>query len=240
MPVDLPALLAAAAVTVVGSALQGTIGFGFAVLAVPAFSLIDPVLAPVPVLLLAFPMTAAIAWRDRHGLDTRSVGWVLAGRLPGAALGTWLLLVVDDTTLTVVVAAFVLGAAAIIATGVHVQRTPVTSLVAGAASATASLVASIGGPPLALVYRSSEGPTIRASLSFVFVFGIILSVTIRIVIGEIADTDWQVAGLLLPAMGIGLWSSRFLTGRVEGAPLRAAILVVSALAAVGVLVRTLA
>jgi uncharacterized membrane protein YfcA len=224
---------------VAGSALHGTIGFGFGVLAVPVFSLIDPILAPVPVLLLAFPMTAAIAWRDRHGLETRSVGWVLAGRLPGAALGTWLLLTVDDTALTVVIAAFVLAAVAIIATGVHVERTAVTSVIAGAASATASLVASIGGPPLALVYRSSEGPTIRASLSFVFVFGIILSVTIRIVIGEIADTDWEVAALLLPAMALGLWSSRFLTGRVEGPLLRAAILVVSALAALGVAVRAL-
>ena len=143
--------------------------------------------------LLAFPMTAAIAWRDRHGLDTKSVGWVLAGRLPGAALGTWLLVVADDTTLTVVIAAFVLGAVAIIATGVHVERTPVTSLITGAASATASLVASIGGPPLALVYRSSEGPTIRASLSFVFVFGIILSVTIRIVLNFFLMKDLEQA-----------------------------------------------
>jgi uncharacterized membrane protein YfcA len=239
VPVPLPALLVAAAVTLVGSALQGTIGFGFGVLAVPVFTLIDPLLAPVPVLLLAFPMTAAIAWRDRHGLETATVGWALLGRLPGAALGTWLLLVADETALTVVVAGFVLGAVAIIASGLHIRRTPVTSVIAGAASATAGLVASIGGPPLALVYRSSEGPTIRASLSFVFVFGIMLSVTIRIVIGEIAETDWQVAAWLVPAMGVGLWSSRFLTGRVEGVALRAAILVVSAAAAVGVLIRTL-
>jgi uncharacterized membrane protein YfcA len=51
--------------------------------------------------------------------------------------------------------------------------------------------------------------------------------------------DLTLAALLLPAMLAGLWFSRFLAPRVEGATLRAAILWVSAFAAVGLLVKSL-
>ena len=56
-------------------------------LAVPILLLIDPVLAPVPSLLLAVPLTAWQLLRERGTVDRSGVIWILVGRIPGGLLG---------------------------------------------------------------------------------------------------------------------------------------------------------
>ncbi len=235
MPVDTPDLAVALVVTLTAAALQGTIGFGLALVAVPVLSLLDPALAPVPQLLISLPVTVSMAWRERHAADLRRLGWVLAGRVPGAALGLWLLHTVARETLSVVIGGMILGAVIIVAFGVALPRTRTTSFAAGLASGATGLVASIGGPPLALLYRSSEGPTIRASLGVVFALGIAMSITVRAAGSQLVTDDLVVAALLLPAALAGLWLGRRFQGKVEGTALRTLILVVSGGAAIALI-----
>jgi uncharacterized membrane protein YfcA len=100
-------------------------------------------------------------------------------------------------------------------------------------------VAGMGGPALALIYHRSSGPALRSTLSVVFVVGNVINLVARAIAHQIVLADLTLAALLLPAMLAGLWFSRFLTPRVEGARLQTAILWVSALAAVGLLVKSL-
>ncbi len=239
MPVAPWELAAALAVTGAAAAMQGTIGFGFALVCVPVLSLIDPVLAPVPQLLLVLPLSLAVAWRDHHHADLRAVPWITVGRIPGAVIGVALLAAFQRNTLGVAIAVIVLVAVAISSTGVTIPRNPVTSLGVGILSGVMGLVASIGGPPLALMYRSARGATVRASLGVVFAIGVTISITARAVAGQITVDDLTVAAVLLPALGVGLWMGRGLAPRVDGAPLRAAILAVSAVSAVALLIRSL-
>lgn len=225
--------------TAFSALVQGTIGFGFAVLSVPVLSLVDPQLAPVPQLLVTLPMTVFMVWRERTHLDLHGVGWVLAGRIPGAILGLVLLETFTETALEVTIAVIVLGAVAIIATGVSVVRTRATQFGAGVASGTSGLVASVGGPPVALLYRDAAGGTVRSSLAAIFTIGIIISIFTRGVSGNISRTDVEVAVVLLPAVLVGLWASRWFTGWAEGRYLRGGILALSALAALGLIVRAL-
>lgn len=240
MPVGALDLSIALAVTAVAAAMQGTIGFGFALVCVPVLSLLDPALAPVPQLLLVLPLSLTVAWRDRKAADLRAVPWVTAGRLPGAVFGLMLLAAFDERTLGIAIALMVLGSVGIVSTGVAVPRNPFTSFTAGILSGIAGLVASIGGPPLALLYRSAQGATVRASLGVVFAIGVTVSITARAIAGELLLDDLVVAGLLLPALAIGLRVGRGLTPYVDGPRLRMAILVVSAAAAVALLVQNLA
>lgn len=239
MPVAPWELAAALAVTGAAAAMQGTIGFGFALVCVPVLSLIDPVLAPVPQLLLVLPLSLTVAWRDRRHADLRAVPWITVGRIPGAVIGVALLASFQRDTLGVAIAVIVLVAVAISSTGVTIPRNPATSLGVGILSGVMGLVASIGGPPLALMYRSARGATVRASLGVVFAIGVTISITARAVAGQITTDDLTVAAVLLPALGIGLWMGRNLAPRVDGAPLRAAILAVSAASAVALLIRSL-
>lgn len=238
-PVPPGVLAAALAVTAASAALQGTIGFGFAVLSVPVLSLVDPRLAPVPQLLVTLPLTLSMAFRERHAVDLKGVGWVLTGRVPGALLGVALLKLADRRSLDVLLASMVLLAVVMLARGIPLRRRPATELGAGVVSGVMGLVSSIGGPPLALLYRNESGPTIRASLAAIFTIGLGITIVSRVVAREITWLDLHLGILLLPALFIGLWISRYLHGHVEGRGLRIAILVVAALAAVGLLVRAL-
>jgi len=239
VPVALWQLALASTITAGAASLQGTIGFGFALISVPLLSLIDPILTPVPQLLLVLPLSVTVAWRDRHAADLRAVPWVTAGRLPGAAIGLMLLAAVNERTLGILIASMILVAVAIVSTGVTIRRNPATSFTAGIVSGVTGLVASIGGPPLALLYRSAKGATVRASLGVVFAIGVTISLSARWIASEISGDDLLIAAMLLPPMAIGLWLGRAWAGRIEGRHLRTAILAVSAASATALLISSL-
>jgi uncharacterized membrane protein YfcA len=238
MPADPWILVVAFVITIVAGLVQGTIGFGLSVVSVPVLSLMDRDLAPVPQLLIAFPLAVAMVWREWRHVDLSGVGWVMAGRVPGALLGVVLLKAFSEASLDLLIAGLVLAGVAFVGSGVVMRLNPVTKLAAGVASGVMGLVASVGGPALALLYREVPGGTLRSSLNAIFAVGIVFSIGVRAFAGEIAASDLKVAALLLPAAFLGLWLSRFSTDRIEGAALKNAVLVVSALAATGLLLRS--
>ncbi len=237
LPVTPWALAGGLVVMALAATLQSTIGFGFAVLSVPVLLMIDPHLAPVPQLLCAVPLTLSMAWRERRDLDLSGISWVIGGRLIGALLGLQLLVLASKRLLDVVIALIVLGAVASLAWVRRIPRNPFTELAAGTASGVSSLVSSIGGPPLALLYRDASGGTLRSSMAAIFAIGLAITITTRAVAGEISQTDLVLAACLLPAVLLGFWSSRFFLGRVEGAPLKRAILGVASLATLALIAR---
>ncbi len=231
LPVSETAFLIAFGVTILAATLQATIGFGFAVLSVPVLSLVDPRLAPVPQLLLIAPLAVGVAWRERTSLDVRGLLWVLLGRVAGAGLGVALLMSANQFILDMSIAAVVLLAVISLTVVDNIPRTPITEFLTGTASGTGALVSSIGGPPLALLYRDSSGGTLRSTLATIFILGLIITVGARVSGGLITESDVLIGVSLMPAIGIGFFLSQFLIGRIEGAPLRRAILIVATISA---------
>jgi len=226
-------------ITVGAAGVQGTVGLGFAMVSVPLLSLIHPSLAPVPQLLVAFPLTITMAWRERHAIDLHGFWWIIGGRIPGAFVGVALLAVASQRSLDITIALIVLGAVAVIARGIHIKRTPGSKLTAGIASGATGVIASIGGPPIALVYTADDSNTIRSTLAAVFTFGIVTSTVFRYASGNITWTDVRVAAVLFPAVVVGYVVSLFLKERVSRGSVRMAILIVSTAAAVALLARSL-
>ena len=243
MPISVTELVIGLIVSAVGAAIQGTIGFGFGVLSVPILSLLNPVMAPVPQLLMVLPLTVAMVWRERKHIAWSGTAYMLGGRLPGALIGILTIKAVTgaaESALDALIAVAVLGAVALLTIDVKVERNPVTEFAAGAASGFLGMVASIGGPPAALLYRNETGPTIRATLSAVFAIGLSITIATRAVAGEITTSDLQIAGLLFPAQIIGFLASFRLRHMLSGQNLRRAILIISAVSATALLVRAAA
>lgn len=230
-------IAAAIVVVVLAAAVQGTIGLGFNIVAVPVMSLINPLLAPVPQLILSLPQTVAAVAREHTGVDRRGVMWIVLGRFPGLAIGIWLLAIATDRLLDVLIGGLVLVAVAILASGIHLRRTAGVEFGAGVFAGISSYVSTIGGPPVALLYSREEGATVRATLGLLFFIGTSITLIARIVAGDITSRDVVLGLGLIPAAAIGFAMSSWLKERVAAEHLRAGIFVVSSLAAVALLLR---
>ena len=82
-PYELGELLLASFVVFGAATVQGAVGFGFAVVCVPILTLINPLMAPIPQIILAFPLTMYMALRERKFVNLSETGWLFFGRVIG-------------------------------------------------------------------------------------------------------------------------------------------------------------
>jgi uncharacterized protein len=72
---------------VIGAVIQGSLGFGYALVAVPAMVLLLPWAVPVTPLFLALPMTLLMSAREWRSIDLSGFALITAGRLLGTVGG---------------------------------------------------------------------------------------------------------------------------------------------------------
>lgn len=223
----------------VGAVVQGSIGFGLNLIAVPILVLVDPDLVPGPALIFAFVVTVLLAVRERRDIDVRGVRWAMYGRIPGSVAGALAVTVLSPRGLGLAVAGIVLVAVATIASGIHVEPTRGVLIGAGLASGVMGTASSIGGPPMAMALSGTRGAAMRGTLSAFFTLGTILSLALLAAFGELGTADVAAAAVLIPPLLVGFALSAFVAPHVDGERLRVAVLLVSSLAAVSVVVTTL-
>lgn len=232
-------LTLALAACVLGATIQGVVGFGFSLLSVPLCALISPSLVPVPQAVVSLFVSLPMAWHGRRHIEFRRVAWILAGWVPGVAVGIGLLKVLSPQALNLALALFVLGTVALLTFGMRLTRRPPTEVGVGVFAGLGSLVSSISGPPVALLYRNETGASLRANLAFIFVAGVLLSLLGRVLSGEIAWRDMHIGSLLLPAVVVALQVAKHIAPHVEGARLRKAVLILATASGVALLIRAL-
>ena len=226
-----PLQLAAALVAVcVGATVQGSIGFGMNLVAVPVVAIIDPTVLPATLILAGLPVSALMVRREHHAIDRRGVGWILVGRIPGTLLGAWVVTVASRGALSVLLGVIVLAAVAMSALARPIPITASTSAAAGFASGTMGTAAAIGGPPLALLYQHRDGETIRSTLAASFFFGTVFSITILTIAGALAWRHVWIAIALTPGIAVGVALSTRLAATLDAAWLRPAVLAFAGLA----------
>jgi uncharacterized protein len=216
-------LLTLAAVTV-GAAVQGTLGFGSNLLAVPVVALFEPAAVPAATTMLALPLATGMAVAERGHVDWHGVGWLMVGRIPGTVVGAAIVAVVASTTLSVLAGAAVLVAVALslVTTTVVVNRR--TTVSAGLASGTMGTATSIGGPPLALLYQHHEGSVLRSTLAVTIGIGTVISLGGQALAGAVHGWQLVLALSLLPGVAAGLALGRMVSRRLDERWLRPAVL----------------
>lgn len=230
-------LAGAMLIVFLGAAIQGSVGTGFAVVSAPILTLIDPDFVPIAPQFLALMIAVSALVRERGGLDMAGVGWVILGRIPGSIAAAAVLMYAVGRTLDFLIGSIVLIAVLVLMSGVRVPLTTGTRIVAGVFSGFSGTASSIGGPPIALLYRDQTGPTVRSTLGVIFAIGIVINLIVLTVTGILDRNDIITAAMLAPATALGFAGSSLLHKRVEGAVLRRGILVVAAVSAIALLLR---
>lgn len=229
--------LAAALVVCGGATLQGSVGIGLSLFAVPLLLLLDPVFVPGPLLAAGATLTLLMTHRDRHRVDLRGIGWTTGGRLGGTLLGAAALVTLPPHGLTLALAGLILLAVAMSVVGLRVRPTSRVLLAAGLLSGVMGTTASIAGPPLALAYQHEAGPRLRGTLAANLLIGALLSLVAIAAVGRFGAPELRATAILVPGILAGFGLSRLVAHRLDRGWLRTAVLGVATLGALSLLVR---
>jgi uncharacterized membrane protein YfcA len=211
-----------------GAVVQGSVGFGLALVVVPAMTLVSPEALPATVLLLTMPMAAVMAARERHAIYAPGLVYLLSGRLLGTLGGVGLLLLVPDDYLSVLFGSLVVVAALASSSNPNIDLSNRIRVGGGIVSGVMGTAAGIGGPPLALIYQNREGREIRATLAVAFAMGTAISLLVLALAEKVGLDHLLLALELLPALLLGLWGAGFTAKLLSGRWLRPALLLFAA------------
>lgn len=219
-------------VVLVGSAIQGSVGFGLNLFAAPLLVLIDPSLVPGPSIVASSLLNLLVIRRERAPHVWREMRWPMIGLVPGTAAGAAVLALVARTNLTVFFAVLILVAVGLSLSGLHPRRTPRTLAAAGVLSGFMGTAVGIGGPPIALMYQKATGPELRAALSRFFGVAGLLSILLLTAFGQFTWSDLGNGLLLLPGAAFGYLLSSRLLHHVDAGRVRIAVLSLSGASAI--------
>nr|WP_239029078.1 sulfite exporter TauE/SafE family protein [Pseudonocardia acidicola] len=196
-------IVLAGLVVALGALVQGTVGFGIALVSAPLLAILDPRLVPVPLLVLSGTHALLSLARERGDTDWRGVGWALVGRLPGTALGVLAVATLPQRKFAILIAGSVLVCAGLSALRWRLHPTPRTLMVAGLVGGVSGTASSIGGPPVALAYQRERGARIRSTMAAYFTAGTAMSVLSLAAAGQVRLDGLLTGALLLPFMFAG-------------------------------------
>ena len=226
-------------VVALGAFVQGSLGFGINLIVAPVIALLVPEAVPGGIVLLSLPLTITMVLREHRHIDRRGVTWIMVGRLPGAAVGAAIVVIVAPDTLTAIIGVAILVAVGLSLVHPHVPVTPATASAAGLAAGVMGTAAAVDGPPLALLYQNHRSEAIRATLATCFVIGTLMSGVALIVAGELQREQVIFTLELLPGLGVGLLASIWGVRHLDGRSLRPAVLAFAAIAGAAAVVRGL-
>lgn len=200
------------AATLLGGLVRGFTGFGFAMVFMPLASIVlGPVAALGLIWFIDVPFALPIAARSARQAEWSEVLPLLATATLALPAGIWLLLWLDRETMRWVLAALVLAAVSLLASGWRYHGKPGVrlSLGVGVLSGLCNGMASIGGMPLAVFWlgaQRNDRHKTRANLQTFFGLSTLISGATLWYAGILTGTALLTAIPLFAVYGVGLWA----------------------------------
>ncbi|MGH3695024.1 MAG: TSUP family transporter [Pseudonocardiaceae bacterium] len=232
-------IVAAGLILVVGALVQGAVGYGMALVAAPLLAMVDPTLVPVPLLLLTSVHSVLAVVRDGRHADWTGIGWAMLGRLPGTGLGVLAVVALSQRVFAVLIALCVLACVVLSLLRWRPRPRPGSLMLAGLASGAGGTAASIGGPPIALLYQDAEGPRVRGTIGGYFVLGSAASIAALALAGQVTGESLEKAVFFAPFLLVGFALSGPARRVLDNGWTRPAVLAVAAVSALLLLGRAL-
>jgi uncharacterized membrane protein YfcA len=228
-----------AATLVVGAAVQGLVGLGLALVAAPVTVLLEPRLMPDLLLWLAMLLPVVTLVREHHDIDWPALGWSVSARIPGTAVGVYLVSIFTDRTMGIAIGVMVLVSVLLTARAVVVPVNRATLSSAGFVSGITGTATAIGGPPIALLLQHRSPRQLRSTLGVYFLVGAALSLLGLGLAGDLEPATALLAALLTPCLVVGFALARLLDRLLPRRHVRTGVLVVCAGSSLVLLVRSL-
>ena len=227
----------AVAIMAVGSALQASVGIGLALLVVPVLALVDQSFIPGPMLLAGIVLALLTAYRERAAIDVPALGNSFVGLALGTIIGALTLKLVAGPNLDKIFGALVLLAVLLSVSGLRLNATPRSLMLAGGAAGIMGAMVGIHGPPISLAFQNTEPRVARAMLGAFFSVAYLGAVAVLAAFGLFGMPQLARAGILLPGVVIGLVVAPHLARHIDGMRLRLIILGIAAASGFTLLVR---
>ncbi len=227
-------MLVAAVVVAAGAVLQGTIGFGLALVAAPVLVLLEPRFVPGPLILAGFPFMLLLGWRERGEIEYRSIGVPLAGQLAGILAALVVLDHSDVRTVSRLIAWVVLLGVVLSVWGLNLGSSRWSFLFGGVLAGFMGTTSSMPGPALALIHQHVSPARMRGALAPFFVVGSLVGLIGLALTGRLGPDEFFMGIALVPAGLAGFAISFWTAPRVNESITRPAALVFAS-AAAGVL-----
>jgi len=215
---------------VVGCAgfVQKISGFGFGLIVVPLLSLfLSPQEGVIISTLLAMYTTAAQAWTEREHCDTAVAHRVFVGACVGMPVGLVLFVMGSANQLRLAVGVVVILAGLLLARGFtldHASRRD--EFVLGAVSGVLNTSVSTNGPPVVFLLqaRGYEPHVFRGTISRVFVYSNVVSLTLFLIAGKVRHDAAVAAAAAVPVVLLMQWMGARVAPHVQGERFRRLVL----------------
>ena len=231
--------LAALTFATAGAAVYSTAGFGLGLIAAAPLLLIHGSFVPGPLMAASLVLRVLVAHRNRAHIDFTGMTFALLGRVAGTVAAAGFFIFASPSLFEIVFAVLLLMAVVLSAAGFHVHPNRLSALLAGGLSGLMGTIASIGGPPMALLYQRSGSARLRGTLAGYSTLGTIISLVALAAIGRYGSQEILLSLFLLPAMILGFLATIPVRGLVSDAAMRPIVLGLSLFSAMIVLWRVL-
>ncbi len=223
----------------VGSAVQGSVGLGLSLIAVPVGAIAFPTSVPGVFIMAGLPLSLIVMAKERTAIRWSTVVPISLGRIPGALAGTAIVAVTSPRGIALAAGVSVLAGAFVTARAPQISQNTAAATITGTIAGLTGTAAGIDGPPMALYLQNAPHRTLRATLAACFVIGTGVSIIPLALAGHLHIWQLQVAAGLIPAVVLGHAAAhRFLMHHVA-ARSRTLVLAVAAVAGTSAVVRAL-
>jgi Sulfite exporter TauE/SafE. len=223
-----------------GAFVQGSIGFGIAVVAAPFIVVWAPDLMPVAMLVASLAVPVVQLVHGPREIAWRPLTWAIIGRVLFTPVGVWVVAAFSVHVIAGLVGVLLLLTVAVSLTRVRIHATAGNAFASGAVAGISATAASIGGPFFALVLQHETPVRVRSTLSWFFVIGSAISLA-GLAIGGRVDSASLRAGLLwIPFAVAGYAAAGPARRLLSSGRLRIAVLAFCTVAGTFVIIRALA
>ena len=227
-------------IVMLGAIVQGCTSMGFALTVAPVLMIINPNFVPLAVLMSGFTLSVYLMIRERKSIIFKGLGYSIVGRILGAILAAYIIVLISQTYFSLVFGGLILLAVFFSLIRGQWKINQPKLFLAGFLSGVMGTLASIGSPPMGLLYQHQKAQVIRGTLSAYFTLGTFISILSLSFVGKLTVVEFKLYLWMFPAFTLGFWLSKYVTKYLDKGYTRWVILAISSLSAVFVIGKTIA